>query len=167
MYRPASHPTATMLSLPNAGLAGKRAIWLTACDPASHGAFIRDLTRQNFAALMARTVGWDEARHQQEPRAPDRYRMVWADDELIGFFAVREEGDALYLQTLQLVPEQRHRGYGTALLHAVADEARARGPRQVRCRAFKENPALAWYQRHGYSVVADEPHCVLMRRDVQ
>jgi len=64
------------------------------------------------------------------------------------------------------VPEQRHRGYGTALLHAVAVEARARGLRQVRCRAFKENPALAWYRRHGYPAAEDEPHCVVTWRDL-
>jgi hypothetical protein len=71
---------------------------LLPCDPATHGPFIRDLTRANFAALMRRTVGWDEARHRQEPRHPERYRMVYENGEAVGFFAVREEGDALYLQ---------------------------------------------------------------------
>ena len=139
---------------------------LVPCDPVLHGPFIRAMSRQNFACLMERTVGWDEARNQQEPQAPERYRMVLAQGELIGFFAVRAEGAALYLHTIQLVPEQRRQGVGTALLRHIEALAQTRGLRAVRLRVFKENPALGWYQRNGYRVVVDEPHSLIMEKDV-
>jgi ribosomal protein S18 acetylase RimI-like enzyme len=139
---------------------------LIPCDPVRHGPFIRDLIRQNFAHLMQRTVGWDEARNQQEPRAPERYCMVLAQDALIGFFAVRAEGEALYLQTIQLVPERRRQGIGTALLRHVETLAQAQAFRVVQLRVFKENPALGWYARNGYRVVVDEPYSLIMEKAV-
>ncbi|HEU5330069.1 MAG TPA: GNAT family N-acetyltransferase [Thermomicrobiales bacterium] len=139
---------------------------LIPCDPARHGPFIRDLSRQNFAGLMERTVGWDEAHNQQEPQIPERYRMVLAQGEPIGFFAVRAEEDALYLQTIQLVPEHRRQGIGTALLRHIEALAQTQGCRAVRLRVFKENPALDWYQRNGYQVVTDEPYSLMMEKTV-
>ena len=152
------------VALTVAGEGGTSALVLLPCDPATHGPFIRELTRANFAALMRRTVGWDEARHRQAPRHPERYRMVCEDGEPIGFFAVREEGDALYLQTIQLVPARRGCGYDTALMGYVEQVARGRGFAAVRLRVFDENPACAWYQRRGYRVVAAEPHSAIMER---
>ena len=98
---------------------------LVACDPALHGPFIRDHVRVAFAPYMRNTVGWDEARNQQEPRAPEGYRMVREGAEIVGFFAMRPEADALYLQTILLAPDRRRRGYGAALLRHIEDMARA------------------------------------------
>ncbi len=139
---------------------------LIPCDPAPHGPLIRAWSHDNFAALMERTVGWDEERNQEEPRVPERYRMVQGRNELIGCLAVREEGDTLYLQTIQLVPTRRGRGYGTTLLHHVERIARARGLRRVRLRVYKENPAYHWYRRNGYRVTQVERHSLIMERDV-
>ena len=139
---------------------------LIPCDPARHGPFIRDLSRQNFARLMEHTIGWDEARNQQEPQFPERYHMVLAQGALIGCFAVRVEGAALYLQTIQLVPECRRQGIGTALLRHVEALAQAQDFRAVRLRVFKENPALGWYERNGYHAVADELYSLIMEKVV-
>jgi len=139
---------------------------LVPCDPTVHGPFIRAWSRENFAPLMERTVGWNEARNQEEQQVPERYRMVREHDDLIGCLAVREEGDALYLQTIQLVPTRRGRGYGTALLHHVERIAQARGLQRIRLRVYKENPAYDWYRRNKYRVAQVEQHSVIMEKDV-
>ena len=115
---------------------------------------------------MRDTVGWDEARNQQEPRTPEGYRMVREGADIIGFFSVRPKADALYLQTILLAPDRRRRGFGTALLRHVEDMARAQGRSRVRLRVYKANPAEAWYRRHGYRVAFDEHYSLIMEKVV-
>jgi ribosomal protein S18 acetylase RimI-like enzyme len=139
---------------------------LVACDPMLHGPFIRDHARAAFSPYMRDTVGWDETRNQQEPRAPEGYRMVREGADLIGFFAVRPEADALYLQTILLAPDRRRRGYGAALLRHIEGMARALGRSRVRLRVYTANPAQAWYRRHGYQVARDEQYSLIMEKAV-
>lgn len=130
---------------------------LVPCDGERDGALIRALTRENFRALLGDR--WDEARHLQQPDHPEQYRMVRRAGETIGFFATRLDGDALYVQTIQLVASARGRGVGTALLAHVAELARRGGFRLLRLRVLHGNErALGLYLRLGYVVVADEAH---------
>jgi ribosomal protein S18 acetylase RimI-like enzyme len=139
---------------------------LLPCDPALHGQYIRDHARSAFAPYMRDTVGWDEARNEQEPRTPANYRMVCEGAEIIGFFAARPEADALYLQSILLVPDRRRRGYGTALLRHIEEMARTQGRSRVRLRVYKANPARAWYRRHGYRVATNERYSLIMEKVV-
>src|ERR1700710_562311 len=118
------------------------------CDPARDGQLIRALTRENFYVAMQAT--WDEARHQQEPLHPARYRIVKRAGETIGFFALRDEGDALYLQTIQLVREARGGGVGVRLLTFIHALAAQQHKRAVRLRVFRSNEgARRLYARLG------------------
>lgn len=83
---------------------------LVPCEPEVHGSLIRTLTRENSYELMSRTIGWDEVRHQQEPRFPERYKILQTDSEPIGFFSTRSGDDYFYLETIQLLPAWRSRG---------------------------------------------------------
>lgn len=132
---------------------------LVACDPVRDGELIRSLTRANFYEAMRET--WNEARHLEEPKFPERYTMVQRAGETIGFFAIRREPDHLYLQTIQLI--ERGTGLGTQLLahiHALA------GDLPVRLRVFRSNTgARRLYERHGYrELSADDGSIVLERR---
>lgn len=136
-------------------------IELVACDPARDGELIRSLTRANFFEAMRDS--WNEARHLEEPKFPERYTMVRRDGETIGFFAVRREPDHLYLQTIQLIESARGAGIGTELLariHALA------GDLPVRLRVFRSNTgARRLYERLGYrEVAADAASLVLSSR---
>jgi ribosomal protein S18 acetylase RimI-like enzyme len=92
--------------------------------------------------------------------------MVREGVDIIGFFAVRPEPNALYLQTILLVPDRRRRGYGTALLRHIEAVARAQGRSRVRLRVYTANPAEAWYRRHGYRVARDEQYSLIMEKVV-
>lgn len=141
---------------------------LIPCDPKVHGSFIRALTKDNFYDMMSRTIGWDEERHQQEPRFPERYRMVQKDDQTIGFFCIREAADHLYLHTIQLAPAFRHRGYGTALLRYIETIAKSKHLSSIRLSVFEENPAQLLYRRLGYVPVeaADDRSLILMEKRI-
>ncbi len=134
------------------------------CVPQVHRSFIRSLTRENFYDIVSRTIGWDEERQQQEPRFPERYKMVQKRDEMIGFFCVREEPDYLYLQTIQLIASFRNQGYGTALLQHIENTAKLKKLVRIRLRVFKEIPAQRLYQRLSYTPIEEDEHLILMEK---
>jgi len=143
-------------------------LFLIPCDSEVHGALIRELTKENFYDLMSRTIGWDQELHQQEPRFPERYRMVTLDDEIIGFFAVGWRADYLYLHTIQLISPFRGKGYGTALLHYLENCARPKGLKFLRLSVFEGNPAQRLYQRLGYYPIEapGERGLILMQKNL-
>lgn len=64
------------------------------------------------------------------------------------------DNDRFVMDGIFVAEEARGRGVGTALLHAVADEARRRGYRQVRLDVVDSNPrARALYLHEGFQVV--------------
>lgn len=50
-------------------------ISLKSCDQKSDGQFIRQLTKENFYDCLSKIIGWNEKRHQEEPKFPERYLM--------------------------------------------------------------------------------------------
>lgn len=140
-------------------------LMLAPCEPEVHGSFIRTLTRENFYDMMSRTIGWNESIHQQEPRFPERYKMVQTSSETIGFFSTRSTDDYLYLETIQLLAAWRGRGYGTALLQHIEKVALSKGFSKIRLRVFEENRAQSLYQRVGYiPLLVDEYSLMLMEK---
>ncbi len=62
------------------------------------------------------------------------------------------DGPVALLDELYVIPGQRNRGIGTALLRAVEDESRARGSMLVEINVDGEDTdARRFYERHGYA----------------
>jgi len=143
-------------------------LFLIPCDSEVHGALIRELTKENFYDLISRTIGWNQELHQQEPRFPDRYRMVTLNGVIIGFFAVGQGTDYLYLYTIQLISSFRGKGYGTALLDYLENFARSKGFQFLRLSVFEGNPTQRLYQGWGYCPIeAPEGRgLILMQKDL-
>jgi ribosomal protein S18 acetylase RimI-like enzyme len=138
-------------------------IELASCDAVRDGDLIRDLTRANFYAAMAAT--WNEERHQREPMHPERYTMVRRAGETIGFFALRPDAGAMYLQTIQLVPAARGTGLGTHLLHHIHALAAASGATAMRLRVFRSNDgARRLYERLGYVTAVEDANAFVLER---
>lgn len=113
---------------------------------------------------MIRTIDWNEQRHQQEPRFPERYRMVQRNDETIGFFCIRVEADYLYIHTIQLVPSHRGKGIGTALLQYIEGIAKSLNLRSIYLSVFKENPAQLLYRKLGYTPIENDEYLIRMEK---
>jgi GNAT superfamily N-acetyltransferase len=74
-------------------------------------------------------------------------------DQPVGLLTYRAEGDACEIVTIDSLAEGR--GAGTALLEAVADEARRAGCRRLWLITTNDNlPALRFYERRGFSLAA-------------
>lgn len=134
------------------------------CNPGVHGSFIQALTRENFYDIISRTIGWNEELYQQEPRFPERYTMVQRNNEIIGFFCIREEANYLYIHTIQLVSSDRGKGIGTALLQYIEGIARSNNLGHIYLSVFKENPAQLLYRKLGYTPIENDEYFIRMEK---
>jgi ribosomal protein S18 acetylase RimI-like enzyme len=144
--------------------AGELSLELCPCDGARDGPFIRAVTKANLYSLLRSTYGWDEQRHKLEPKQPEQYTMVRRGEGPIGFVALRDQTDCLYLFSIQLVPEARGAGIGTSLMHHVEEVARATGHRTIRLRVFHANRAASLYRRLGYVIESSDEYSAMMRK---
>ncbi len=74
------------------------------------------------------------------------------DDCVVGFMRMMwsAESTECYLKDLQIEPEFRNQGIGTACLQQVKTIAIDAGASVIRLRVFIDNPAIALYQRFGF-----------------
>jgi ribosomal-protein-alanine N-acetyltransferase len=75
-------------------------------------------------------------------------------DDTIAGFLVAHDGSAGHIITIDVVAAARRSGVGSLLLVAAEDRLRAQGSRAVGLETAVDNlAALAFYKRHGYSVI--------------
>ena len=83
------------------------------------------------------------------------FQIVEWRGEPIGRLYVDRWADQIRVIDIALLPEARGRGVGTQLLQAILDEGRQSNlPVTIHVERF--NPALRWYERLGFQVVADK-----------
>ncbi len=141
-----------------------RSVLIKSCNKERDGQFIRELTKKNCYDYLSKTIGWNEKRHLQEPKFPERYLMLFEREDCIGFLSLREQPDCLYLETLQLILQYRRQGIGTRLLEFVEDIARDKAKDKIRLRVINGNPAKSLYRRNGFKIVEDQEWCLLMEK---
>jgi len=141
-----------------------RTLRLRPFEGPADGRFIRELTEENFRVSLEKTIGWDAAKHEVQPEFPERYTMVTDGENTIGFLSVRDQPDAFYLETIQLLQSYRNKGIGTKLMHYVERVAYSEGKQWLRFRVFKNNPAKHLYERLDYEIAEDQDWCFLMEK---
>ena len=139
-------------------------ISIKSCNKERDGQFIRELTKENFYDYFSKTISWSENRHREEPKFPERYLMLFNEDDCIGFLSLREQPNCLYLETLQLIQQYRGHEIGTALMRFVEDIAKKKAKNTIQLRVFKGNPAQSLYHRIGFKIVEDEGWCYFMEK---
>ncbi len=85
----------------------------------------------------------------------------------IGFLSVRGEPDAtsaLHVGDIQIEPAQQNKGAGSAALYLVEKLARARGFHELTLNVFRDNPALALYERDGFDCIDTQFYKYKMRK---
>lgn len=79
--------------------------------------------------------------------------------EFAGSVALRPDGDGRRLEHFYLAPELQGRGIGSAVLRRVLS-----GPEPVRLNVLAGSAAIRLYERHGFTVEAQDPVDVFMVR---
>jgi ribosomal-protein-alanine N-acetyltransferase len=88
---------------------------------------------------------------------PEKSATLSAHGEVAGFI-VAHPGKTGHIVTIDVVASVRRFGVGSLLLRAAEDRLRSTGSRAVELETGVDNvSALAFYKRHGYSVVKTIP----------
>jgi ribosomal protein S18 acetylase RimI-like enzyme len=89
------------------------------------------------------------------------FSVVLLDGHPVGRMVVDRPSDEIHLVDLALLPENRNRGIGTALMRDLLDEAQNTG-KPVHLRVLKGSPANRLYQRLGFKQTEDNDIDILM-----
>jgi len=123
------------------------------------------LRKAGLREYVEQTWGWDEVDQSARFDArfdPARYQIVSVDGQEIGALAVEWRNNMLLLADIQIGPEWRGCGLGTAIIAGVLDEARQRAL-PVALGVLKVNPARGLYERLGFRMVAETSTHIFMR----
>jgi ribosomal protein S18 acetylase RimI-like enzyme len=129
------------------------------------GQRLYEIHRAALGPYVAKIWGWDDA-WQAEAFAknfdPKSVRVVEELGQVVGFYQLNDEGEAVVLSKIEIEPGCQQRGVGTRIIIDVLAEARARG-QVVRLQVFKINHrAHALYQRLGFHDTGETPTHVQM-----
>ena len=122
--------------------------------------------------LLRRGEGFDDARWRVNAPESDFFlvtKTVALTTIDVGFLSVRIERDtpcALHVGDVQIEPAQQNCGAGTATLYLAEKIARARGLSELTLSVFRDNPALALYERCGYYCIDTQFYKYKMRKSL-
>ena len=112
-----------------------------------------------FAEALTRTNMHDYYRRHGLMWRRDMFLASWNESEnyviecggaAVGTLRIDDEGAALHVRDVHVIPTFRNRGAGTFALRAAYEFARRRGYRMLQLRVFVDNPAIALYTRLGF-----------------
>ncbi|MEU0072114.1 GNAT family N-acetyltransferase [Streptomyces sp. NPDC006332] len=115
---------------------------------------------------LERLGRFDEHRVRQRLRDAFSSRhtsVVLADGTLAGCVALRPAEDGHWLEHFYLAPHVQGRGLGSAVLRTLLDRTDADGL-TVRLNVLRGSAARRLYERHGFTVEAQDPVDVYMVR---
>lgn len=124
-----------------------------------HHAAYRDVVTRQFGP-------WDEARQDRffaDKWSPDSFGLVLEGDVAVGYVAIEDRGDHVFLSEVVLDPIAHGRGLGTRIVLGVIADAAARGL-PVRLQVLRLNRARALYERLGFVATGETATQVQMER---
>ncbi|GGO54418.1 GNAT family N-acetyltransferase [Streptomyces lasiicapitis] len=115
---------------------------------------------------LERLGRFDEHRVRQRLRdsfSPEHTSVVSADDAFAGCVTLRPAEDGRRLEHFYLTPDVQGRGLGSAVLRTLLGRTDADGL-LVRLNVLQGSAAQRLYERHGFTVEAEDPVDVYMVR---
>jgi len=115
---------------------------------------------------LERLGRFDQHRVRQRLRdgfSPQHTSVVMAGGVLAGCVALRPAEDGHWLEHFYLTPEVQGRGLGSAVLRTLLDRTDADGL-IVRLNVLRGSAARRLYERHGFTVEAQDPIDIYMVR---
>jgi ribosomal protein S18 acetylase RimI-like enzyme len=123
-------------------------------------AMIVDWSRVQKEAFL-RSQFQAQHRYYQENYPNASYDIIVNHGRDIGRFYVERMNNEIRIMDIALLPEERNRGLGRALMQAVLDEA-VRTRRFVSLHVEERNPAMRLYKRMGFMIVGEVSFYKLM-----
>lgn len=127
--------------------------------------FARSLYFETMRWIIERLFGWDQAREETNFAGffrLDEVRIIVADGRDVGWIQERSEGASIYVGSLYVMPSMQRCGIGTHVLQALLARAENES-KSVTLAVVKINPALHFYERHGFQITHDDDFKFYMR----
>jgi GNAT superfamily N-acetyltransferase len=115
-----------------------------------------DLAAIRIAAMqesLERVGRFDPERARERLRqtfVPEHTRLIYADDERVGFYAFRPVEEGYSLDHLYVIPKFQGRGIGAVVMELLIAEADKQA-RPIKVGALKESRSNRFYLRHGFT----------------
>src|SRR5579863_7617155 len=117
--------------------------------------------------MIERLFGWDQAREEESFSRYfnlDEVRIITADGRDVGWVQDRMDGEAIYLCSLYVMPAFQRQGIGSWVLRTLLERATAQS-KAVTLAVVIINPALHFYERHGFRITHEDQHKFYLRVD--
>jgi ribosomal protein S18 acetylase RimI-like enzyme len=144
--------------------------WHYALRPATahDAAFIYAVRVAGLRSYVEQVWGWDDATQSARFRAtfdPDRYQVIVVEGQDVGALSVEQRPNEVFLGDIEILPEWRGRGLGTAILNELVTKAHQSGL-PVTLQVLRGNPAQRLYDRIGFRVVGETITHIQMHAEV-
>jgi GNAT superfamily N-acetyltransferase len=136
-----------------------------ACD-ADFG-FARGVYFETMRWIIERLVGWDEEREVKKFAQFFKLaevRIIIADGEDVGWIQEQIEDTTINLGSFYVTPVMQRRGIGTQVLEILLAHARNR-TKAITLAVVKINPAVHFYEKHGFRITHEDEQKFYMRAD--
>lgn len=110
---------------------------------------------------------WDEAWQKQnfsKKYDPVNTRIIRYGSNEVGFIAVKNNVDGLFISELNILPEYQNRGIGSYILNDLLKKAANGDLTVVRMQVLKVNPARRLYERLGFILCGETDTHYLMEK---
>ena len=138
-----------------------------ACD--ADFAFARGVYFETMRWIIERLFGWDQSREEKNFAQffkLDEVRIISVDGRDVGWIQEQIADTTLNLGSFYVTPVMQRRGVGTHVLQLLLADARNR-VKAITLGVAKINPAVHFYQKHGFRITHEDEHKFYMRADLR
>ena len=129
--------------------------------------FARAVYFETMRWIIERLVGWDEERELKNFAQffkLDEVRIITADGEDVGWIQEQIEDATINLGSFYVTPVMQRQGVGTQVLQILLRHA-SKQAKAITLGVVKMNPAVRFYEKHGFQITHEDEHKFYMRAD--
>jgi GNAT superfamily N-acetyltransferase len=118
--------------------------------------------------IIERLFGWDPAREGKNFAQffrLDEVRIITADEQDVGWIQEQVDDATINLGSFYVMPMMQRRGIGTQVLQMLLARARNQS-KAITLAVVKINPALRFYEKHGFRITHEDQHKFYLRADL-
>jgi ribosomal protein S18 acetylase RimI-like enzyme len=130
--------------------------------------FARDVYFETMRWIIERLFGWDPAREDKNFAQffrLDEVRIITADEQDVGWIQEQVDDTTINLGSFYVMPMMQRRGIGTQVLQMLLARARNQS-KAITLAVVKINPALRFYEKHGFRITHEDQHKFYLRADL-
>jgi len=139
-------------------------VFITKCQDEDYR-FVYNLSKKNMKAYVEEHWGAWNAKVFRDSFDKNNFWIAKYKKRKIGFYAVANEDNVLYLQSIQIAPSLKGKGLGSFLMKMMEKKAKS-NKKKIKLKTFKNNPAKDFFRKMGYEVVDEDKSSLIMEKNL-